>query len=110
VQPVVTLTVNCGERADVSIGERVELIGAVEVPPGAGIVVSAEWDYDGTGAFADSDEFSDGAAAQHLRRDHAFDVPGTYLVTLRATSQRGDTVGSPFWGARNLARVRVVVS
>ena len=49
VQPVVTLTVNGGERADVAVGESVELVGDIEVPPGAGVVVSAEWDFDGSG-------------------------------------------------------------
>ncbi len=39
VQPVATLTVNGGDRADVAVGEPVELVGNVDVPPAAGVVV-----------------------------------------------------------------------
>ena len=61
VQPVVTLTVNGGDRADVAVGEPVELVGDVEVPPAAGVVVSAEWDYDGSGTYADVDDVTERA-------------------------------------------------
>jgi hypothetical protein len=110
VQPVVTLTVNGGDRADVTVGEPVELVGDVEVPPAAGVVVSAEWDYDGSGAYADVEDVTEGRATQRLTRTHVFDEPGTWFVTLRAASQRADAVGSPFGRAENLARVRVVVT
>jgi hypothetical protein len=110
VQPVVTLTVGGGERADVAVGESVELRGQVEVPPGAGVVVSAEWDFDGSGAYAAVEEIADGASSVPLTRRHAFDTPGTYFVTLRAASQREDAVGSHFGRAIGLARIRVVVS
>jgi hypothetical protein len=110
VQPVVTLTAKGGERADVGVGEPVALVGEVEVPPGAGVVVSAEWDYDGTGTYPDADRVGDGATAQHVERAHAFDQPGTWFVTLRVASQRAESVGSPFGRALNLARVRVVVT
>ena len=110
VQPVVTLTVNGGERADVAVGEPVELVGEVEVPPGAGVVVSAEWDHDGSGTYPDVDEVAAQATDHQETRTFAFDRPGTYFVTLRASSQRSDAVGSPYGRAINLARVRVVVS
>jgi hypothetical protein len=45
-----------------------------------------------------------------VRRTHAFETPGTYLVSLRAASQRLDAVGTPFAKAFDLGRVRVVVS
>jgi hypothetical protein len=110
VQPVVTLTADGGERADVAVGEAVELVGDVEVPPGAGVVVSVEWDFDGSGAFADAEAFSGDESARHVTRTRAFDAPGTYFVTLRAAAQRDDALGSPYGRALNLARVRVVVS
>jgi hypothetical protein len=109
VQPVVTLTVNGGARADVTVGEAFELVGDVEVPPGAGVVVRAEWDYDGSGSYADREEIVPLAPSAHVRRSHAFDAPGTYFVTLRVSAQRDDSIGSPFGQAVNLARARVVV-
>ncbi len=110
MQPVVTLTVNGGDRADVAVGEPVELVGDVDVPPGAGVVVSAEWDYDGSGVYADVEDVTEARPAQRVTRTHTFAEPGTWFVTLRAASQRADAVGSPFGRAENLARVRVVVT
>jgi len=110
VQPVITLTADGGGRADVQVGAAVELVGEVEVPPDAGVVVAAEWDFDGSGSYADAETIAPGSASVRCSRSHAFDEPGTYFVTLRAASQRADSVGSAFGAARNLARVRVVVS
>jgi hypothetical protein len=110
VQPVVTVTVDGGERADVGVGEPVELVGAVEVPPGAGVVVSAEWDFDGSGSYADAETIAPDASSLRFSRTHVFDEAGTHFVTLRVASQRSDSVGSGFGAARNLARVRVVVT
>jgi hypothetical protein len=110
IQPVVALTVNGGARADVKVGQKVVLSGIIEVPPGTGGVVSAEWDYDGQGRYADAEHFSDGAEDQTVGRSHAFDKPGTYFVALRATAQRKEAIGTPFARAINLGRVRVVVT
>ena len=89
VQPVVTLTVNGGDRADVAVGEPVELVGDIEVPPGAGVVVSAEWDYDGSGIVRRRRRLlRRGDQSSDVTRTHAFDEPGTWFVTLRAASQR----------------------
>jgi hypothetical protein len=110
VQPVVTLTVNGSDRADVAAGRPVDLVGQIDVPPGAGVVVSAAWDVDGTGTYDDIVRFADRAATQQVTRSQTFDEPGTYFVTLRATAQRDVAVGSPYGQAANLARVRVVVT
>jgi hypothetical protein len=110
VQPVVTLTVNGKPRADIKVGEAVEFVGTIEVPPGAGSVTSAEWDYDGEGAYPEREEFTDGSMAKTVRSTYSFDKPGTYFVALRAGSQRDDAVGTSFARALNLGRVRVVVT
>lgn len=110
VQPVVALTANGGDRADVSAGQPVELVGVIEVPPGAGVVVSAEWDYDGTGTYADVEAFDEPSDTRQVTRTSTWKTPGTYFVTLRATAQREESVGSAFGKALNLARVRVVVT
>jgi hypothetical protein len=110
IQPVVALTVNGGARAAVKVGEAVDLVAVIEVPPATGGVVSAEWDYDGQGLYPDGEHFMDGAVSKTVRRSHGFAKPGTYFVTLRAGAQRKDAVGTPFAKAINLGRVRVVVS
>ncbi len=110
IQPVVTLTANGGARAEIKAGEAVELAGAIELPPGAGLIVSAEWDYDGSGAYADSETFADKTTTRGVRRSHVFARPGAHFVALRVTAQREDALGTPFAQVRNLARVRIVVS
>ena len=74
------------------------------------MTVSAEWDYDVSGTYADVEHFMHGPSVQRLMLMHTFDEPGTWFVTLRAASQRADVAGSPFGKAANLARVRVVVT
>jgi hypothetical protein len=49
IQPIVTALANGGLRAEIARGARVELTGTVAVPPGAGTVVAAEWDFEGQG-------------------------------------------------------------
>jgi len=110
IQPVVDLTANRGERADVKVGEEVNLVALIEVPPGTGEITSVEWDYDGQGLYADAESYSDGAEVRTVTRTHSFGRPGTYFIAVRATSQRKNVVGTPFAKAMNLGRVRVVVA
>jgi hypothetical protein len=110
IQPVVELTANDGPRADVKVGEKVELVGEIEVPPGGGEIVKVEWDYDGSGAYADAEDFNDGATKRTVKRTRSFDKPGTYFVAVRVTAQRKEAVGTPFAKLLNLARARVVVT
>ena len=51
IQPVVDLTANGGVRAEVAVGETVRFSALVEVPPGTGTIVAAEWDFEGSGDF-----------------------------------------------------------
>ena len=75
IQPVVTLAANGGERADVRVGDTVTFEAAAEVPPGAGTLVRAEWDFDGSGAWPIVDDVVDGTdASVSLSRSHAFDA------------------------------------
>jgi len=110
IQPTVDLTANRGERADVKVGEKVELVALIESPPGSGSIVSAEWDYDGQGAYLDLESYSDGADVRTVRRAHSYDKPGTYFIAVRATSQRKDAIDTPFARIVNLGRARVVVT
>src|SRR5262249_14077000 len=51
IQPVVRVAANGAVRADVAVGDNVEFVAEVEVPPGAGTIIAAEWDFDGRGAW-----------------------------------------------------------
>lgn len=108
VQPVVTLTANGSERADVARGETVALCATVAVPPRAGAVTRVEWDLDGSGAFTDIVDV-DGRANIVSERRFSWDDGGTRFVTVRVTSQPADAVGTPHTRTFNLARARVVV-
>ena len=112
VQPVVKLTVNGGARADVKVGESVILVGLVEVPPGAGKVVIADWDLEGTGDYPLKGQLQPSDASGYhvsVKTIHAFPKTGTYFPALRAGSQRNPD-GTVYACAVNLDRVRVVVS
>jgi hypothetical protein len=110
IQPVVMLTANGGQRADVKIGQSVQFVGAVAVPPDGGGIITAEWDYDGSGSYADTETYSDQATSKTVRRTKTFDKPGTYFVALRVAAQRKDAIGTSFAKLRNLGRVRVIVA
>ena len=110
IQPVVQLTVNGGEHAEVRVGEALTFLAQIEVPPGPGHVVSAKWDFEGTGTFPDAAELDDPTSETiHLRATHVFTQSGTYFPALRVASQYEGDPSTPFARPLNLGRVRVVV-
>jgi hypothetical protein len=110
IQPVINLQANGGKRAEVSVGEKVNLSALIEIPNGQGSIVSVEWDFDGTGAFAVEEKIINSSQEKMtLSKTHSFSEPGTYFITLRAVSQRDGNTETPFTRIQNLDRVRVVV-
>jgi hypothetical protein len=111
VQPVVALRANGGERADVEVGVPVTFFADIEVPPGTGVVVGAEWDFEGAGDYPVKEQLDPSRLTGHLtlQRTHTFTRPGTYFPALRASSQRLGDPGTAFARPQNLGRVRVVV-
>ena len=109
IQPVVTLTVNGAERVEIAAGQSVTFTGTIAVPPGAGSVVAAEWDFEGSGRFARTSSVGRGAGKVTVSTTHRFDRPGTYFTGLRGVSQRQESAGTPYARVRNIDRVRVVV-
>jgi len=82
-----------------------------EVPPGAGTVIHAEWDFDGSGAYPYQHKDIDGRSARiRLSTSHAYDRPGTYFATVRVESHRSGDVDATAYRIPNLARVRIVVT
>ncbi len=110
IQPVVILKVNGGDRAEVAVGEVVTFIAEIEVPPAPGRVVSAKWDFEGVGKYADVAELEDPISESvRVTATHPFTKPGTYFPALRVASQRERNTSTPFARSLNLSRVRVVV-
>ena len=112
IQPVVTLRANGGELAEVAVGEAVAFTASIEVPPGAGLVSQAAWDFEGTGAFpvvVQLDETNSGHALLNLNATYHFSRPGTYFPVVQAASQRHGDKKTNLAQIRNLNRVRVVV-
>ena len=110
IQPVVSLTANGKKRTVVKAGKPVRLIATVAVPPGTGKIISAAWDFDGSGTFAEKAKLQAKPAANaKLSTTHRFAVPGTYFVTIKVESQRSGDAASPYARIPNLARARVVV-
>jgi hypothetical protein len=110
IQPTVALTANGGVKATVKVGEAVAFAATVDVPSGAGKVVSAEWDFEGgIPAFPVAAQFAP-AARLTLKANHAFQRPGTYFPALRVAAQREGDAKTAFARIRSLGRVRVVVT
>ena len=81
------------------------------MPPGPGRVVSAKWDFEGAGTYADSAALDQPTSETvNLMATHAFANPGTYFPALRVASQREGNPNTPFARSLNLSRVRVVVN
>ncbi|MEO5683197.1 MAG: hypothetical protein ABIQ88_11190 [Chitinophagaceae bacterium] len=112
IQPVIKLQANGAERAEVKPGQPVTFNAIIEVPPHAGKVVAAEWDFEGNGTFPIKEKLKPTdkwGERLTLKTAHRFFKSGTYFVTLKGVSQRQGDTADPFTRIQNLARVRVVV-
>jgi hypothetical protein len=109
IQPVVTLQVDGKVRAEVPVNHPVTFTATIDVPSNAGVVVSAEWDFEGVGNFPVAARLDTPQALVRLSAMHSYPRPGTYFAVLRAASQRQGDVDTPFARIENLARVRVTV-
>jgi hypothetical protein len=112
IQPVVTLTANGGDKAVVKAGEPVEFEGTISVPPQAGVVAYADFDFDNSGCFGETamrEPINQAGTRIKVKRTFRHKKPGTYFALPRATSNRSGDRNTVFAQIRNLARVRVVV-
>lgn len=109
IQPVVVARANGGERAHVAVGERVTFSAVIDVPPGAGLIISVEWDFEGNGDFPVKQPLR--ATSKHVEVEigYAFSQAGTYFPAVRASANREGNANTPHARIQNLGRVRVVV-
>jgi hypothetical protein len=111
IQPVVHVNANGGRRAEVKAGEAVTLTVHAETPPGAGTIIAAAWDFDGSGAYAFQHDDLDGTATEvTLTTTHAWDRPGTYFATCLVHSHVNGDTHATSRRLPNLASARIVVS
>jgi hypothetical protein len=111
IQPVIAVAANGRERAEVAVGEAITVELQATVPPGAGTIISADWDFDGTGLFPFRHDGIDGSAASvTLSTTHTFDRSGEYFVTGRVHSHRDGDPAAVTCRIANVAQARVVVS
>ncbi|ONH22564.1 hypothetical protein BL253_35365 [Pseudofrankia asymbiotica] len=68
-----------------------------------------EWDFDGTGSYAESSRIGDVDSSVQLATTHTFAKPGTYFVAVRVTSQKEGDAKAAYTLVQNLGRVRIVV-
>jgi hypothetical protein len=108
IQPVVSLTVNGGLRAESTFGEELTFRAVAEVPPGSGVIIEVAWDFDGTGRFAEAEPVT-AATSVVVERRCALPEVGTCFPAVRVVAHRDGNTASPFARQQNLARVRVVV-
>ncbi len=90
-------------------GSEVTFDATIEVPPHAGDVVAAEWDFEGEGTYPLAEELGIPRPRVVLSATHAYGEPGIYFPVLRGTSQRQGDARTPYGRVQNLARARVVV-
>jgi len=109
IQPVVRLSANGRERAEVTVGTPVTFSAVIDVPSNTGKVVAAEWDFEGRGNYPVMEPLGDLKTTLTLKTTHSFAQPGTYFPVLRVTSQREGDAKTPYARVQNLGRVRVVV-
>ncbi len=114
IQPVVHLKANGSDRTDIKVGEAVTFTVVVEIPENAGTLVSAAWDFDGSGNFSNVVDLSDTNVKNNgsnieFTAQHTFNEPGTHFPVLHVASQREGDAETPYTLIPNLGRVRVVV-
>jgi hypothetical protein len=111
IQPVVRLTVDGSDRADIAVGAEVTLHVRAEMPAGSGTIVSIELDVDGSGSYPIKLEAIDGTqSVVEQELTHRFDQAGTWFVTALAHGHRDGDTATPFRRLPNLDQVRIVVA
>lgn len=110
-QPVLHLTANGGERAEVGVNQPVNLFADIAMPPRSGQIVQYDW-YLGTDdfKFEPATKLAKPQTRATAKRTVSFPKAGEYVVTLRVFGQR-DGIGDVSHPTilQNLARVRIVV-
>jgi hypothetical protein len=112
VQPLVSLSVNGGDKIDVNAGQSVTFAMKAQAPAGIGRIVKVEWDLQGAGTYAHDTPVKHPSSQEIMSESYTFTRPGIYFPAVRVSAARdgkGINAKSPYALVQNLARVRVVV-
>jgi hypothetical protein len=114
VQPVVHLSAKAtghslSDSVTVAAGRPVTFSAIAGMPPGTGKLISARWDFNGTGTFPTAGHLGKVGGSAHITVTHTFTKAGTYFAAVRFTSDRTGSRAARYGLIQNLARVRVVV-
>lgn len=110
IQPVITVTANGSDKAQIRCGDPVTLTVHAEVPPNAGTIIDIEWDFDGKGEFPEHGDVDGSQTELTLSTSYCYNAPGTYFATARVSSHRDGDVNATTRRITNLASARIVVS
>jgi len=110
-QPVVHLTANGRERAEVAVNVPVNLVSQIEMPPRAGKIVEYDWYLGGSDyTFEPATKLARAQVRVNATRTVRFPKPGEYVITLRTVAERDGAGGAESTTPLiNIHRVRVVV-
>ena len=109
-QPVVRLTVNDGDRVEVGVNQPVNLVGSIEMPPGAGYIIKYDWYLGGSDfKFEPATTLVKPQTLVSATRTVSFPSPGEYMISLRTFGQRDGKSDAPGLTLQNLGRVTIVV-
>lgn len=98
------------KKVTVKAGEAVTFLAKIEMPPHAGSVTKAAWDYEKTNDWSGAEELhiqADGTV--EVKTVHVFEKPGLYYPCIKVQSQRQGDLSDIFTQCRNLDRVCVEV-
>ena len=110
VQPTADLTLRGGaDRVVVAAGEAVHFSAKLQVPPGAGQIVSVEWDFEGDGTYEKA-VIPAGKSTIVLKASHTYGQSGSYYPVVRVGSQRDGDATDTLTIIQNLDRANVVVN
>lgn len=118
MQPVVSAVVeNAAGQSDhdgkvttAKAGQKVHFSALIEVPPKAGKVTHAAWDYEKTNDWS-KDEIVESVddCTYKVETDHVFTEPGIYYPVIKVASNRHGDPSDIFTQCKNLDRVKVIV-
>jgi hypothetical protein len=110
IQPVVSVTVNGSQRADVKVNASVSLELNAAVPLAGGTIIAVEWSLDGSGEFTAEPGINGQARSLKLSKTHRYAGSGVYFATARVTSHRDGDVSAESRRLVNVASARIVVT